>query len=132
MPEMNSVEALTAAMVEAWNRHDMEAFGNLFVESADFVNIFGDLLKGRDHIVTEHAARHRSMFRAARLTIHSTDVRNLRPDIAVVRSRWQMDDLQHPDGKAAPSRTGLLIHVMERGDGGWHIVATQNTEIARR
>jgi uncharacterized protein (TIGR02246 family) len=132
MQEMNSIEAVTAGMIEAWNRHDMEAFGILFIESADFVNIFGDWLKGRDHIVTEHAARHRSMFRAARLTIHSTDVRNLRPDIAVVRSRWQMDGLQDPDGKPAPSRTGLLMHVMERGDGGWRIVATQNTEIARR
>jgi uncharacterized protein (TIGR02246 family) len=132
MPEMNSIDALTAGMVEAWNRHDMEGFGNLYVDSADFVNIFGDLLKGRDHIVKEHAARHRSMFRAARLTIHSTDVRNLRPDIAVVRSRWQMDGLQDPDGKATPSRTGLLMHVVERRDGGWRIVATQNTEIARR
>ena len=43
-----------------------------------------------------------------------------------------MDGLQDPDGKAVPSRTGLLMHVMERGDGASRIVATQNTEIARR
>ncbi|HWQ37911.1 MAG TPA: SgcJ/EcaC family oxidoreductase [Burkholderiales bacterium] len=131
MRVMESVDALNQEMMAVWNRHDMEGFGNLYLENADFVNIFGDWLRGRAQIVSEHARRHLSMFRTARLTIQSTDVRCMRPDIVVVRSRWRMDGILDPEGNPAPSRSGLLMHVMERGEGGWRIVATQNTEIAR-
>jgi hypothetical protein len=56
---------------EAWNRHDMKAFANLFAEDADFVNVAGAWWKGRaeieeasclacDHISRQHAFRRRS------------------------------------------------------------------------
>ena len=32
-------EALAAGFVRAWNAHDMKAFGALFTEDADFVNV---------------------------------------------------------------------------------------------
>ena len=43
---------------EAWNRHDMNAFGALFAPDADFVNVVGVRWKGREAIQMNHAFVH--------------------------------------------------------------------------
>ena len=41
------IREITAKWEEAWNRHDMKAGAELFTEEADFVNVNGNLWKGR-------------------------------------------------------------------------------------
>jgi hypothetical protein len=36
-----AVTAVIRAFEEAWNRHDMDSFANLFLDDADFVNVLG-------------------------------------------------------------------------------------------
>src|SRR5262245_50777831 len=50
---------------EAWNRHDMDAFGTLFARNADFVNVSGQLWKGRKEIQRRHAYTHGAIPREA-------------------------------------------------------------------
>ena len=42
-----AVRVAVSRFAEAWNRHDMDAFGALFTRDADFVNVTGQLWKGR-------------------------------------------------------------------------------------
>jgi len=128
MTGAETIDALVAEFAAAWKRHDMTAWGNLYTEDADFVNIFGDLWEGRERIASEHAARHALQFRTSDLVILSKSVRMLRPDIGILRLRWRLDGLRNLDGERVPSISGLIIHVLEQRDGRWHIAATQNTE----
>jgi uncharacterized protein (TIGR02246 family) len=130
---MNSeVDELLRRMMQFWEHHDMDGFGALFSGDADFVNIFGDWLKGRDAIARDHAERHQTMFRTSRLAIEPPTVRALRQDIALVHWRWTMHDVRGPDGNVLGNKTGLMLQVMERGSEGWRIVASHNTETGRR
>jgi uncharacterized protein (TIGR02246 family) len=45
---------ITTRFQEAWNMHDMEAFGRLFHPDATFVNRFGTYWRGVDKIVAGH------------------------------------------------------------------------------
>src|SRR5258708_40104763 len=54
---------ITARFQEAWNMHDMEAFGRLFHNDATFVNRFGTYWRGVDKIVAGHASIHTSIYR---------------------------------------------------------------------
>jgi uncharacterized protein (TIGR02246 family) len=124
----DTIEAVLQRVTEAWDAHDMEAFGEAFAPNADFVNIFGQWLRGRDAIVRDHAARHAAMFRTARLAMERPTIRAVRPDVALVHWHWRMHDVRGADGNIVGDKAGLMLQVFERHAGRWWVVASHNTE----
>jgi uncharacterized protein (TIGR02246 family) len=124
------VNAVVHGFEDAWNRHDMDAFAMLFATDADFVNVIGMRWVGRDAIKQHHAASHATMFKTSTLKIGDTTVRFLKADVATARSVWTLSGITSATGQLAPTRTGILTHVLERIDGQWLIVLTQNTDIS--
>jgi len=128
---------------QSWNLHDMEAFGKLFATDADFVNVAGDLWKGREAIQTQHAYSHGAIpadtkgfeglrvyygiFKTSTMRFTQIDVRFLRKDVALAHASWEL----HGDTRTPNPRHGLLAFVLTRQDNGWLIAAAQNTEINR-
>lgn len=53
-----AVRNAVSGFAEAWNHHDMYAFGELFSSDADFVNVQGKLDRGRTSIVYHHSYSH--------------------------------------------------------------------------
>jgi len=125
------VNAVVHGFEDAWNRHDMDAFAALFATDADFVNVIGMRWVGRDAIKQHHAASHATYFKSSTLKIGNTTVRFLKGEVATSRSVWTLSGITSETGLLAPSRTGILTHVLERIDGHWLIVLTQNTDIAK-
>ena len=39
--QSNAVQNIVSAFAETWNRHDMQAFSELYAEDAEFVNVVG-------------------------------------------------------------------------------------------
>jgi len=126
---LSTVEAVLAALVEAWNRHDMDALGNLFAEQADFVNVIGMRFKGRTAIATAHRELHKDRFAHTEIRQLHCDLAHLTREIALAHVRWEMtgDPLAPADGV----RRGVLTHVLLRKDGRWYFRATQNTDIVQ-
>lgn len=118
--------------VSAWNQHDMDEFAQLFSEDADFVNVVGMRWLGRAAIKDAHVRSHAAQFRNSRLVITDSAVRFLSPDVAVARSTWELNGHLSPDGRAAPTRRGIITNVLKKSEAGWQIVVTQNTDILER
>jgi len=125
------VNAVVHGFEDAWNRHDMDAFALLFATDADFVNVSGMRWVGRDAIKQQHAASHATIFKSSTLKIGNTTVRFLKADVATTRSVWTLSGITSETGQIASIRTGIFTNVLERIDGHWLIVLTQNTDIAR-
>ena len=123
------VERVVAAFAEAWNRHDMEEFAELFAPDAEFVNVVGMWWKGRAEIKAAHEFTHSTMFKSSRLTILETTVRFPAPQLAIARSRWLLDNHLGPDGAALPARNGVLVNVLALRGSTWSIIDAQNTDI---
>jgi uncharacterized protein (TIGR02246 family) len=135
------VRKVVSGFVDAWNRHDMEAFGRLFASDADFVNVAGDWWKGRQAIQMRHAyahgtipadtqgeqVRYYGIFKTSTLRFTQIDVRFLRKDVAVVHASMELLG----DARTSNPRHTLATFVLTRQDGGWLIAAAQNTEINR-
>jgi uncharacterized protein (TIGR02246 family) len=124
------VNAVVHGFEDAWNRHDMDAFAVLFATDADFVNVIGMRWIGRDAIRQHHAASHATIFKTSTLRIGDTTVRFLKADVATSRSEWTLSGITAETGQLAPTRAGILTHLLERIDGHWLIVLTQNTDIS--
>lgn len=61
-----SVQGLVREAEAAWNTHDIKRFAACFAEDADFVNVAGAWVRGRDEIGAKHAASHADRLRTAR------------------------------------------------------------------
>ena len=130
MPNANiEVARLVHAFAECWNRHDMNAFAELFAPDAEFVNVVGLWWKGREEIRKAHEFTHATMFKDSRLTISDVAVRFPVDGIAIARARWILEGHVSPEGAPLPPRHGIFVNVLARGPGGWLIVDSQNTDI---
>jgi len=127
--DTSKVTGVVNAFAAAWNRHDMEAFAQLFAADAEFVNVVGLWWKGRAEIRQAHEVTHASMFKNSRLTILDTSMRFPLPQLAIARSRWRLEGHVGPDGQALPARTGILLNVLTVDDGSWAIIDSQNTDV---
>jgi uncharacterized protein (TIGR02246 family) len=123
------VTQVVHAFAECWNRHDMNAFAELFAPDAEFVNVVGLWWKGRDEIKKAHEFTHATMFKNSRLTITDVSVRFPVASIAIARSRWVLEGHVSPEGAPLPPRTGILLSVLARSSGVWSIIDAQNTDI---
>ena len=62
MNQMKGPEDAPHAFQNAWNNHDMKAFGTLFHQDATFVNRFGHYVRGIEEIVDLHAPIHATIY----------------------------------------------------------------------
>lgn len=123
------VTQVVHAFAECWNRHDMNAFAELFAPDAEFVNVVGLWWKGRDEIKKAHEFTHATMFKNSRLTITDVSIRFPVASIAIARSRWVLEGHVSPEGAPLPPRTGILLSVLARSSEVWWIIDAQNTDI---
>lgn len=125
----SEVTRVVHVFADTWNRHDMEAFAQLFAADAEFVNVVGMWWKGRAEIKQAHEFTHATMFKNSRLTILETAVRFPSPQFAIARAKWRLEGHVGPEGQALPPRTGLLVNVLASNGGSWAIIDSQNTDI---
>ena len=138
-----SVRNVVAGFATAWNNHDMDSFGKLFAPDADFVNVAGILMKGRQEIQSHHAwshgaipesthppqtlSRNYGIFKNSTMKFDTIEVRFVQKNVAVAHVNWQLSG----DSRTSTPRRGVLLFVLNRGNEGWQIAAAQNTEINR-
>jgi uncharacterized protein (TIGR02246 family) len=127
---------------EAWNQHDLDAFGDLFAVDADFVNVTGQLWKGRKEIQRRHAYTHGTIpqeavpealpanyaiFKSTTYQFDRIDVRLAGPNLAIAHGAWTMGG----DARTSELRRGMMTFTLTRDGDKWLYQAVQNTEINR-
>ncbi len=127
--EVAEVTRVVNAFAETWNRHDMNAFADLFAEDAEFVNVVGLWWKGRTAIKSAHEFTHQTMFKDSRLSIREVETRFPVPGFAIARCRWTLEGHVSPVGAALTVRNGVLVNTLQHVGGTWRIIDSQNTDI---
>jgi uncharacterized protein (TIGR02246 family) len=124
----SAVRNVLAEYAVSWNRHDMAAFGRLFTENCDYVNIVGVHWKGVQEIVQRHAELFQNRLKTAVRTLTGAEVRFPTPDVALVNATWDVTGWSRPTGEAVPVLKEITTMVMVKTNGKWLITAFQNTE----
>jgi len=133
-----ALQALVNTFLTSTNAKDAKAFGACFAEDGEFTNPIGMSVKGRAAIVAFHERLFSSTrtpntpsFEHAHLTVLSTSMRRIRPDVASVDIRWQQDGAIAPDGTPWGTRKGVLSWITVRDQGTWLIEVWHNTEFPK-
>jgi uncharacterized protein (TIGR02246 family) len=119
---------LTTHFQDAWNAHDMAAFGRLFHPDATFVNRFGTYWRGVDEIVAGHAGIHASIYRDSTLAIDAPDVDPISDEAAILHFWTRLSaGAAHPAGPHQVDT--LILAVATHRDGEWRLQAVENVTL---
>jgi uncharacterized protein (TIGR02246 family) len=122
-----AVRDVLAEYEVSWNGHDMAAFGRLFAEDCDYVNIDGVHWKGVQEIV-QHTELLQKRLKTAVRKLSGVEVRFSTPDVALVHATWDVTGSSRLTGKAVPVLKEITTIEMAKTNGKWLITSFQNTE----
>ncbi len=118
---------LAAALTAAWNAGDAEAFAARFAPDAEFINIFGMLIVGREAVAAQHARIFATIYKGTTVDFQAVTARSLAPEVihAVISGR-----LEVREGPMAGVIPTLINAVLVRDGQGWSVAAFHNTRVA--
>jgi uncharacterized protein (TIGR02246 family) len=121
------VSEIVADLERAWNTADGAAFARSFAEDADFVNIRGDHLRGRDVIGKGHQGIFDTIYKGSVVRYRVADVRMIAAGVLLAHVKAT---LKAPTGPLAGEHDSLFTLVLVRGGDDWRITAFHNTLVA--
>lgn len=119
-----SVRTVLDHLVAAWERHDAEAYGDLFTEDASYITYVGTFYQGRRDIAESHRTLFTGFLKGTRLADEILGIRFHGPAVAVVNGRGDTYKGKRPK-KLGKIQTYTLVR---EEDGRWRIAAFQNTK----
>ena len=128
--DTRAIREIEALWQDDWNRHDISALADLFTEDADFVTVIGRWCKGKSDFHDYHVLLHKVMFKDSVWKTTNSQIRFLKPDVAIVHVNWGITGDRNADGTPRNNpRDGIFTQVMVKQNGHWLISASQNTNI---
>ncbi|MFC9660605.1 SgcJ/EcaC family oxidoreductase [Nocardia sp. NPDC127606] len=122
--DQQAVTEVIAGLVDAWRRHDADAYGAAFTEDATYITFVGTYYRGRGDIIESHRTLFAKYLKGTRLADEILDVRFLGPDTAVVTGRGESYKGDRPK-KLTKVQTYTLVREQS---GQWRVAAFQNTK----
>ena len=127
--DQEAIKSIAQQWQDTWNRHDMKATAALISEDVDFITVGGSWQKGRKMFEEYHAKLHVVQMKESVLTIKTTQVKFIKPDVALAHGEWGMKRDKNLDGTPRPPREGIMTWVLEKRKGNWIIIASHNTDL---
>lgn len=125
-----AVLGLVNGFADAWNRHDMKAMHDLDTDDVEWVNVVGHYWRGKETVRKGHTAIHKGMEARTGMSVESTSLHPIAPDVAVVVAtlhffRMPTDPLYAGTGDTKTRGSFTMV----KRDGIWKIAQFQNTVV---
>jgi uncharacterized protein (TIGR02246 family) len=124
--DAQNIQALLDAMSKDWNAHDAKAYSRAFSEEADFTDVVGTNVFGKDSIEKLHEKSFQTVLKNSSLKITGKKIRYITNDIIAVDAWWEMMISQTDDGKNSTLQKGLANLILTRNDKSWLILIMHN------
>ena len=126
--DIAAIRALFAEFAAAWNRADSDAFGALFTDDADYIDVTGTRTCGGEAIGRLHQYLWDSFLKGSKLDSgDEADIQFITADVAIVIATGAARLEGQP---AAPAdRQSINTTILVKQPGAWRIRAFQNNRI---
>lgn len=126
--DIAAVRAVPQRIVEAWSRHDADAFAQTFTEDGTMILPHDVFAQGAAGIRAFMAGAFAGPYRGTQVTGTPVHVRLLGPDVCVLITRGGV--LRPGETEVAEDHRVLATWILHRQDGTWKVAAYQNTPAA--
>jgi len=116
------VDAFQAAL----NAKDADAIGSIFTPDAEFVNIMGMRMRGREGIISGHAWAFSGPLSGSRVSFDQVDELPVTEDVTVLHGHCIRERLRDAPPQTLPPGRSVLVFVTRRDSHGWQAVAATN------
>jgi uncharacterized protein (TIGR02246 family) len=127
--DKRSIDETLDAFGTTLTKMDFGAFGALFTDDCDFVNIVGMHWVGKAQVVKAHSIVFTTRYRGVPQHILDKSEALLAPGVVLVTTTVKMDDYTAQDGKRMTNNLFRITWVFEKQDGKWLIRSAHNTSI---
>jgi lactoylglutathione lyase len=119
--DTNSKDSLVLSLVnnfrDAFNSHDPKIFASLLVEDAEWTDVTGTTMVGKEEIKHQHTYPFQTVLKEATLDVISFKNKWIDDKIVSIEIRWESIDHRTPEGAPIPtSRHGLLNLIAKKID----------------
>jgi uncharacterized protein (TIGR02246 family) len=125
MATEKEVRALYQQFTEAWNRHDLNAVGSMWIPEGDHMEPDGRGVRGQASVEALLKEQHASVFKKTHLALKIDSVWLVTADVALADGTYEITDIVAPDGTAIPKRAGHLTSILVHKDGKWRIAGSR-------
>jgi uncharacterized protein (TIGR02246 family) len=125
------VREVVKAFVADYNDGDFKNAPTYTTDDWVHINPGGGITRGRDKVLKEVRAIHKTMLKAVSITIESMTVRFVTPDVALVDAVHKSDSYVTPeDGVKHENERQMKTYVVVKRNGKWLLALDQNTIIS--
>jgi uncharacterized protein (TIGR02246 family) len=133
--DVRAINAITDRWHRAFAAGDAGLFVDDYVDDATYVNAFGRVCRGGPAIATFlQEVFDRGDFAAATWTASPTEIRFVRPDVAVAHDLGVTRGQRTPGGAEHPERRTHHQRVLAKDSGRWrvvaHLISDENARLA--
>lgn len=125
----SAVRALVDEFANTWNRHDMKAMHELNTGDVEWINVVGHQWRGNPTVIKGHTAIHKGMVAQVSMSVESTTIRSIAPDVAIVVATMHFVASPDPRFPWVTSGKSRGSFTTVKTDGIWKIAHFQNTSI---
>src|SRR5262245_33070833 len=132
MATFEKAPQIVDAFAAALNAKDAQSLGEIFTDDAEFVNILGMRMRGREGIVAGHAWAFAGPLQGRAIEFDAVDVLQVTDHVCVMHGHCLRRRLPDAPAEGLPDGASILVFVARRGSEGWQAVAATNvTEVPR-
>jgi len=125
------VREVVKSFVTDYNNGDFKNASSYTTDDWVHINPGGGIARGRDEVLKEVRAIHKTMLKGVSITIDSMTVRFVTHDVALVNAIHTSDSYVTPeDGLKHENERQMKTYVVVKHDGKWLLALDQNTIIS--
>jgi uncharacterized protein (TIGR02246 family) len=121
------LRAIPQKIVDGWTGADGSSIAAVYAEAGMLVAGDGTMKRGRAQIADYHDQQFAGFLKGTRLSIKVTEVRLLRPNVAVLQTQGGI--LWPGQTTLAPGNYGIQSFIAVKDDGVWRLELFQNTRV---
>jgi uncharacterized protein (TIGR02246 family) len=126
MSDEDLIGQVADAFMAAWNAGDADAVAACFAEDGDTMVTEG-YFKGREAIAGNYRNNFEGMYKGTTLTVTSTSLRLLEPDVAISDGTFEIAGVKDAEGNDMPNIKGIFTNVMTKVGDKWLITCSRPT-----
>lgn len=132
LPEQltDDIVSVIKDFISHWNQKDLEKFGKLFTEQAEFTDVVGQTAIGREAIIQQHVFPFQVVMKKAQFEMNDLYLRQLVDNIVMVSAMWKVVGSLTPTGAQLPDRSGVIQIILNKQSSDWKILLVHNSDNA--
>jgi len=114
-----AIRNMVTQFVAAWNKNDAKGLASHFTSDGDLINPAGRIARGSTEVEKLFRDEQSGQFKNTRFRLTVTNIRFLKPDIAVTDLEYEINDMKGP----LSTMKGLVSLVVRKDSSQWLINA---------